>query len=90
MIKVLAFLLLVLLALQYHLWLSPDGIRHIWQLRDAIVLQKQENIALKERNQRLQADVEDLKEGLTAIESRARRDLGMIREDETFFQFVDY
>nr|VFK56576.1 MAG: Septum formation initiator [Candidatus Kentron sp. TUN]VFK61898.1 MAG: Septum formation initiator [Candidatus Kentron sp. TUN]VFK62843.1 MAG: Septum formation initiator [Candidatus Kentron sp. TUN] len=63
---------------------------HVWQLREAISQQEEENVALRERNRRLKADVTDLKEGLTAIESRARRDLGMIREGETFFQFVDY
>nr|VFK18582.1 MAG: cell division protein FtsB [Candidatus Kentron sp. LFY] len=90
MVKILAFLLLVFLALQYRLWLGSDGLPHIRELREAISLQEQENIKLKERNQRLQAEVTDLKEGLTAIETRARRDLGMIRKGETFFQFVDY
>lgn len=89
--KILTLLLIALFAyLQYSLWFDQDGLHHTWQLREAISFQKQQNIALRERNRRLQADVADLKEGLTSIETRARRDLGMIREDETFFQFVDY
>nr|VFK23534.1 MAG: cell division protein FtsB [Candidatus Kentron sp. MB]VFK27921.1 MAG: cell division protein FtsB [Candidatus Kentron sp. MB]VFK74465.1 MAG: cell division protein FtsB [Candidatus Kentron sp. MB] len=90
MLKVLAVLLLVLLSLQYRLLVSPDGIRQIWQLQEAISHQKQENVALKVRNEELEAEVIDLKEGLGTIETRARRDLGMIHKDETFFQFVDY
>jgi len=84
------FLITLFVYLQYILWFSQDGMRHTWQLQEAISFQKQQNIILKERNRRLQADVADLKEGLTSIETRARRDLGMIRKDETFFQFVDY
>nr|VFK37479.1 MAG: cell division protein FtsB [Candidatus Kentron sp. TC]VFK37590.1 MAG: cell division protein FtsB [Candidatus Kentron sp. TC]VFK51866.1 MAG: cell division protein FtsB [Candidatus Kentron sp. TC] len=90
MVKIIAVLLLVLFALQYRLWSETDGIRHIWRLQEEISLQEQENAKLEERNQRLMADVRDLKEGLTAIETRARRDLGMIHKDETFFQFIDY
>lgn len=90
MIKTIAFLLLVLIALQHRLWSDTDGIRHIWQLQEAISFQEQENAKLEKRNQRLIADVRDLKEGLTAIETRARRDLGMIHKDEIFIQFIDY
>ncbi|MBT8420933.1 MAG: septum formation initiator family protein [Gammaproteobacteria bacterium] len=89
--KVIILLSVTLLAyLQYNLWLNQDGFRHTQQLQEAMSFQKQQNVALKERNRRLQADVADLKQGLVSIETRARRDLGMIREDETFFQFVDY
>ena len=82
-------LLVVLGFLQYGLWLSPDGIAQSRQLEDAVAVQRQQNLGLQERNRRLQAEVTDLKEGVDAIEARARRDLGMIREGETFFQFVE-
>ena len=82
-------LLVVLGFLQYGLWLSPDGITQSRQLEDAVAAQRQQNLGLQERNRRLQAEVTDLKEGVDAIEARARRDLGMIREGETFFQFVE-
>nr|VFJ95125.1 MAG: cell division protein FtsB [Candidatus Kentron sp. H]VFJ95842.1 MAG: cell division protein FtsB [Candidatus Kentron sp. H]VFK02015.1 MAG: cell division protein FtsB [Candidatus Kentron sp. H] len=83
-------LLIVFTYLQYNLWFDQDGFPHTRQLGETIAFQEQQNLTLKERNRRLQADVADLKEGLTSIETRARRDLGMIREDEAFFQFVDY
>ena len=89
--KILLLLLITLLAyLQYNLWYDQDGFSHTRQLQEAISFQEQQNVALRERNRRLHADVADLKEGLTSIETRARRELGMIRKDETFFQFVDY
>lgn len=83
-----ALLVLVLLALQYRLWVSPDGMRDVWRTEQAIELQGEENARLEERNRTLAAEVRDLKEGRTAIEERARTDLGMIGANETFFQVV--
>jgi cell division protein FtsB len=77
-----------LLALQYRLWISDDGMRDVWRLEAAISAQREENDRLRERNLTLAAEVRDLKEGRTAIEERARTDLGMIGENETFFQVV--
>ncbi len=77
-----------LLALQYRLWVSDDGMRDVWRLESAITTQRQENDRLRERNLTLSAEVRDLKDGRTAIEERARTDLGMIGADETFFQVV--
>ena len=77
-----------LLALQYRLWVSDDGMRDVWRLESAITTQRQENDRLRERNLTLSAEVRDLKDGHTAIEERARTDLGMIGADETFFQVV--
>lgn len=88
--KLVVFLLVLLGFLQFQLWLKPGGIRQTRELREAISFQTQENKALSTRNRRLQLEVSDLKTGVVAIESRARRDLGMIRDDETFFQFVDH
>lgn len=84
-----AALLLVLAALQYRLWLSDDGIRSVITLRDSVAAQKSENESLGERNAQLAAEVKDLKEGLNAIEERARNDLGMVGANETFFQVVE-
>jgi cell division protein FtsB len=82
------FLLVAFLAMQYRLWVSPDGMRDVWRLESAIAAQTQENDRLKERNSTLAAEVRDLKEGRAAIEERARTDLGMVGRNETFFQVV--
>lgn len=81
-------LLVVLLALQYRLWVSGSGMREVWRLEQAIASQQQENDGLEQRNQALAAEVRDLKEGQAALEERARTDLGMIGANETFFQVV--
>jgi cell division protein FtsB len=88
-IRIMAGLLLaVLLVLQYRIWASPSGMREVWRLERAIEAQTDENDRLAERNRTLAAEVRDLKEGRTAIEERARTDLGMIKTNETFFQVV--
>ena len=88
-IRIVAGLLIVaLLALQYRLWLSPNGMRDLWRTKAAIEAQAEENARLAERNRTLAAEVRDLKEGRAAIEERARTDLGMIGANETFFQVV--
>ncbi|MGI9265688.1 MAG: cell division protein FtsB [Gammaproteobacteria bacterium] len=78
----------ILLLLQYRLWGSEDGFRSVWSLKRAIEGQQDENERLTERNDHLEAEVRDLKEGLDAVEEIARTDLGMIGEDETFFQIA--
>jgi len=83
-----ALLLVAFLALQYRLWLSPNGMRDLWRTEQAIEAQTEENERLTERNRTLAAEVRDLKEGRTAIEERARTDLGMVGGNETFFQVV--
>lgn len=88
-LRIIAVLLLVaLLALQYRLWLSPNGMRDLWRTEQAIEAQAEENARLAERNKTLAAEVRDLKEGRAAIEERARTDLGMVGSNETFFQVV--
>jgi cell division protein FtsB len=77
-----------LLMLQYRLWLSADGVREVWRLRDAVALQQSQNERLSERNRQLGAEVRDLKQGYAALEERARTDLGMVAGNETFFQVV--
>jgi cell division protein FtsB len=83
------FLLAALLLLQYRLWFADDGFREVWQLRSAVEVQQAENDTLRRRNDQLKAEVQDLKKGLTALEERARHDLGMIGAGETFYQVVD-
>jgi len=88
-LRIIAVLLLVaFLALQYRLWLSPNGMRDLWRTEQAIEAQTEENGRLAERNKTLAAEVRDLKEGRAAIEERARTDLGMVGSNETFFQVV--
>jgi cell division protein FtsB len=81
-------LLAVLLMLQYRLWLSEDGVRDMLRLRTAVAAQQAENTRVEERNRELEAEVRDLKQGYTALEERARNDLGMIAGNETFYQVV--
>jgi len=88
-IRIMAGLLgAVLLLLQYRIWASPDGMREVWRLEQAIEVQNDENVRLQNRNRTLGAEVRDLKEGRKAIEERARTDLGMVKTNETFFQVV--
>jgi cell division protein FtsB len=86
---VVATLLAALLLLQYRLWVSDEGMREVWHLRQAVENQAAENAVLVERNAQMRAEVADLKQGLTAVEERARNDLGMIAANETFYQVVD-
>jgi cell division protein FtsB len=81
-------LLSVVLLMQYRLWLSDDGMRELSRLSEAVESQRAENAELEERNQQLVAEVQDLKSGMTAIEERARSELGMIGRNETFYQVV--
>jgi len=84
----LAILLLLLIALQYKLWLGEGGFADVRRLEQRVAEQAQENEILSQRNRELQAEVEDLRQGYEAIEERARSELGMIREEEEFYQVV--
>jgi cell division protein FtsB len=84
----LAILLLVLLALQFKMWFGEGGYRDVQRLAQRVEQQAQENELLAQRNRELQAEVEDLRQGLEAIEERARSELGMIKENEEFYQVV--
>jgi|TARA_B110000914_G_C15488200_1_gene459178 cell division protein FtsB len=86
---IMILLTVVLLLLQYRLWFSHDGLPSVMHLYRSVVLQEQRNLILEERNQVLAAEVQDLKSGLDAIEERARSELGMIKQDETFIQIID-
>ena len=74
--------------LQYRIWLSDDGVREAYRLRQAVAQQSATNSDLKRRNEQLAAEVSDLKAGMSAIEERARSELGMIGQGESFYQVV--
>ena len=80
-----AFALLIL-ALQYPMWLGKGGWLQVREYDRQLAAQREANAKLKMRNDALDADVRDLKTGSEAIEERARAELGMIRQDEVFFQ----
>ena len=84
-----AVLIVLLLVLQYRLWVGDGGIADVRRIGRAVDSQKQTNAGLRERNQSLAGEVRDLKQGLEAVEERARSELGMIRDGETFYQIVD-
>ncbi|MEW6352924.1 MAG: cell division protein FtsB [Pseudomonadota bacterium] len=84
-----ALLAALFLLVQYSLWFGDGSLTGVWRAKQAIKAQQQENAALRERNAALDAEVKDLKNGLAAIEERARSDLGMIGKDETFYQIAD-
>ena len=81
-------LLVIVVMLQYRLWMSGDGVRELARLSEAVERQKGENSEAEARNQQLVAEVADLKAGMAAIEERARSELGMIGRNETFYQVV--
>ena len=76
------------LLLQYPLWLGKGGWLRVWSLDRQVQEQKEENARLRQRNGALDAEVRDLKQGFDAIEERARYELGLIKQDEIFFQVV--
>ncbi len=76
------------LVMQAKLWLSDNGYRKTRELRDAVAEQRLQNLGLKDRNVALEAEVINLKNGREAAEERARTDLGLIGDKETFYQVV--
>ncbi len=81
-------LLILLLALQVRLWTGHGGMREVRRLRQEVAEQTRENERLKQRNEALSAEVNDLKSGKQAVEERARSELGLIKPGETFYQVV--
>jgi len=84
----LVVLLLLLAALQLKMWFGEGGYRDVQRLAQRVEEQARENEMLARRNRELQAEVEDLRQGLEAVEERARSELGLIREGEEFIQVV--
>ena len=88
--KLLTFALATLIALiQYPLWLGKGSWLRVWEVDQQIRAQREINQKLQSRNAALDAEVRDLKQGLEAIEERARSELGMIKQDEVFFQLLE-
>ncbi len=83
-------LFLALALLQGRLWLSDDGLREVRRLDSQVLERSEENRALAVRNAALEAEVLNLKNGLAAAEERARTELGMIADGETFYQVTPY
>lgn len=87
--KLLSFILLLFVAaMQYPLWFGKASWLKVWQVDQEVIAARAENMQLQNRNNKLEAEVNDLKQGLEAIEERARSDLGMIKEGEILFQIV--
>ena len=82
-------LFVLLLTLQYRLWVGDGSLAEVWDMYQQVEIQREENQQLQERNQALEAEVQDLKKGLGAIEERAREELGMIKEGENFYQIIE-
>ncbi|RLA21587.1 MAG: cell division protein FtsB [Gammaproteobacteria bacterium] len=82
-------LFILLGLLQYKLWRTNDGVPALWVMEQKLEQLEQEKEKLRERNLALEAEVNNLKESMDAIEERARQDLGMIKKGETFFQVVE-
>ena len=82
-------IVVLLLSLQYRLWVSDDGLVALWNLEKQVGDLRAENRRIKARNDLLKAEVRDLKHGTGAIEARARRELGMIGKGEVLYQFAN-
>ena len=88
--KLLTVALLLLIGLvQYPLWLGKGSWLRVWEVDRQLRAQRETNVKLGMRNVALDAEVRDLKQGLDAIEERARSELGMIKQDEIFFQVIE-
>lgn len=88
--RALTYAFLALLALvQYPLWLGKGGWLRAWDLDRQVTAQRKVNDDLKRRNSGMEAEVRDLKQGVGAIEERARFELGMVKDEEVFFQVLD-
>jgi cell division protein FtsB len=81
-------LIVVFLVLQYRLWFGDGSLSEVVQLSAELEVQKKKLKQLEERNRKLEAQVLDLQNGFDAYEEKARNDLGMIKEGETFYQLV--
>ena len=81
-------LIVVLILLQFKLWLGEGGYTEVKRLETRVEAQRQQNDQLFQRNAELQAEVEDLRERLDAVEERARNELGLIKPGEKFYQVV--
>ncbi len=82
-------LLVMFFVLQYRLWVGQGSRAEVYRLERQIERQQARLADMRERNEKLRAEVESLKNGLEAVEARARLDLGMIKDGETFYQVIE-
>ena len=88
--RALAVVLVILIAaIQTPLWFGKGGWLRVWELDRQLTQMRESNEELRKRNAALDAEVRDLKTGYDAIEERARSELGMIRQDEVFYQVLE-
>ena len=81
-------LFVILILLQFKLWLGEGGYTEVKRLETRVEAQREKNDELLQRNAELQAEVVDLRDRLDAVEERARNELGLIKPDEKFYQVV--
>ena len=87
--KLLILLVILLIYLQYNLWVGDGSLQDVWRVHKDVETQREKNAVLRERNEALDAEVKDLQQGFEAIEDHAREDLGMIKDGEIFYQVVE-
>ncbi|WP_300656194.1 cell division protein FtsB [Pseudomonas sp.] len=85
----LVILILLLVGLQYRLWVGDGSLAQVTDLSHQIADQQGENQRLLERNRILEAEVLELKKGMETVEERARHELGMVNEGETLYQLPE-
>lgn len=83
------FLTIVLVLIQYPLWLGKGGWLRVWDLDKQVKALEQKNETMRVYNAKMDSEVQDLRSGKEAIEEHARSELGMIKEGEIFIQFLD-
>ena len=87
--KIIGWILLIIVTLlQYRLWFGKYSVAEYRQVNQQVESQRQQNAKLVQRNQLIRADIEDLSAGLEAVEERARNELGLIRDGETFYRIL--
>ena len=86
---ILLLLVIIILFMQIKVWVSEDGYQQMNALQENVNAQNKRNMLLKIRNEKLEAEIQDLKVGIEAIEERARTDLGLIGQDEVMYIIVE-
>jgi cell division protein FtsB len=82
---IILLLAMIFLFMQIKIWISKDGYQQMNNLQENVKTQNKNNAQLRIRNEKLKAEIEDLKVGIEAIEERARTDLGLIGKDEVMY-----
>ncbi len=81
-------LVVLIIGIQYPLWLGKGSWLKVWEFSQLVDKQKSKNVQLAARNAGLDAEVRDLKQGIDAVEERARVEFGMVKSDEVFYQII--